>query len=291
MSALLAAVFLSHAPEVRRARFAAAPNLEEELASLASRGRATWPEIALTDADFMEFLGRLLPEHTASRLGALRADDLWIACAYGRGAARAAEALEEMGFLSIAGTLRRLGAAPPLIADVLQEMRRRVFEMQDPRPGQKAYAGVGCLIGWLRISAVRELNHRRGRAARELSIEDRPALLAPCELEPEVALLLKTQKRELSAAFREALSSLSTRERNVLRYSYVEGLSIDQMGALYGVHRATAARWVSRASEELSSRTRAFLRARMSLSDEGFLRLVGLLESQIRVELAVAEAQ
>jgi RNA polymerase sigma-70 factor (ECF subfamily) len=160
--------------------------------------------------------------------------------------------------------------------------------MQFPARDKKLYAGRGDLVGWLRISAVRELNLRRNRSARELSLETHAVLDASSEQEPEVALLLKMHKQELTEAFRQALASMSSRERNVLRYHFVEKVSIDQIGALYSVHRSTAARWISRAREALCMRTRAFFRERISMSDEGFQRVVALIESQIQVELARA---
>ena len=48
-----------------------------------------------------------------------------------------------------------------------------------------------------------------------------------------------------------ALERLSPRERNVLRMHYGHALSIDAIGRVYGVHRATVARWLSTARESL----------------------------------------
>ncbi len=113
-----------------------------------------------------------------------------------------------------------------------------------------------------------------------------PALVAAPEHEPEAAMMLKAHKAALTEAFREALASLDPRERSVLRYHFVERLGIDAIGELYRVHRATAARWIERACRTLSERTRLAFRQRISISDETFQRLVGLIESRIAVELA-----
>ena len=65
---------------------------------------------------------------------------------------------------------------------------------------------------------------------------------------------LELQKREHAAAFtaalREAAAALEPRLRAVLAMHFTEDLSIDQIGAVYAVHRATAARWVQRARDE-----------------------------------------
>jgi RNA polymerase sigma-70 factor, ECF subfamily len=282
----LSAIFLLHTPEARRARFAAIPDLEQTLAELVARGREPWSEVALAEADFMAFLGRCLPEDAAPELAALRGDELWLVCAYGRGVPGASEALEAHYLEREAAALSRLGAPPVMIEDILQEIRRRLVEMQTQTADQRAYAGRGSLGGWLRVAAVRAMHRRRERGRRELLVGTEPALLASPDHEPETALLLETHKVELTAAFQEALASLPQRDRNVLRYHFVEGLNIDQIGELHRVDRSTAARWIRRACEALSARTRDAFRARITISEHSFQRIVGLLASQIGVELA-----
>jgi hypothetical protein len=44
--------------------------------------------------------------------------------------------------------------------------------------------------------------------------------------------------------------TLSRRDRNLLRYQYFDHLTVDDIGALHRVHRATAARGVARAEIE-----------------------------------------
>lgn len=285
----LSAIFFDHVPPARRERFARVPDLEEALAGLVAKGRATWANIPLAEEDFAAFLGRCLPEPAAAELTALRGDELWLVCAFGRGVPGASEALEQHYLAREAAALSRLGASPSMIEDILQEIRRRLVEMQTQDADRSAYAGRGSLGGWLRVAAVRMLNRRRARRARELLVGSAPALVAPPEDDPEMALLLKTHKAALTAAFREALASLPLRDRGLLRYHFVEGLSIDALGALYRVHRSTAARWIERACRALSERTCDAFRRGISIDEESFQRVVGLIESQIGIELARAD--
>jgi RNA polymerase sigma-70 factor (ECF subfamily) len=282
----LSEIFLLHAPEERRGRFSSVPDLEDALAGLVARGRAAWSEVALAEADFVAFLGRCLPEDVALELATLRGEDLWLVCASGRGVPGASEALDKHYLEREAAALSRLGAPPTMIDDVLQEIRTRIVEMQTQTAGQRAYAGRGSLGGWLRVAAVRSMNRRRARRARELMVGTGPVLIASPDHEPETALLLNAHKLALTAAFQEALASLPQRDRSVLRYHFVEGLGIDPIGELYRVHRSTAARWIERACDALSERTRDALRRRITIGEESFQRIVGLLESQIAVELA-----
>lgn len=280
--------FLAHVPPERRRRFAEVADLDAALVQLVARARAAWPDLPLDPADFLAFLGRVLPEEEASGLARLQAADLWLVCAYGLGTDGAARALDQRCLGSVRETLERL-AAPPTVDDVLQELRRRLLEIPHCRPDQKVYCGRGELVGWLRVSAVRELNLRKQRSARELDLASVP-MAQGADDDPETLFLLETQRRELVLAFRDALGSMSSRERNVLRYHFVERLSIDQIGTLYHVHRATAARWIDRAREELCRRTWEALRHRMSMSEEGFQRALGLIQSQIGPHLALADA-
>lgn len=285
----LAHHFLSHVPEDRRASFATAADLEVALTHLIEAGRAAWPAIALPPATLIVFLARCLPAESAGELRALRAGDLYLACAYGLGIPGAVEALERRYMSRVATALSRLGTPALVIDDVQQELRQRLVEMQKALPNRKAYAGRGELSGWLCVCAVRDANRRRGRERQIGRLEGSEAvLLASPHEDPEMAYLQKTYKRELSRAFQEALASLSSRERNLLRYHFIDGLSIDRIGMLYGVHRATAARWINRVRETLSTRTREGFTRRVSLSQEGFQRVLGLIESQIGVQLALA---
>ena len=105
-----------------------------------------------------------------------------------------------------------------------------------------------------------------------------------------MAYVQRVYKRELQQAFREALASLTSKERNLLRYHYLENLSIDKIGLMYGVHRATAARWINAARENLCKQTRAIACNRISLSEEGFDRILGHIASQIQMNLATDPA-
>jgi RNA polymerase sigma-70 factor (ECF subfamily) len=78
--------------------------------------------------------------------------------------------------------------------------------------------------------------------------------------------------RTSASAFEVAVNGLASRERN-------------QIGALYGTHRATAARWVAAARDELATRTRDELRRRLSLSHQEVDGLIRWVQSQLELSL------
>jgi RNA polymerase sigma-70 factor (ECF subfamily) len=66
---------------------------------------------------------------------------------------------------------------------------------------------------------------------------------------------------------------------------FVDGLTIDEIGALYQVHRATAARWISGARNTLLADTRARLTARLALTPSQFDSLMRLVRSELDLSL------
>jgi len=288
----LTALFLPHAQEEARARFAATPDLEPALAALADAGRRAWPYVRVDTAELLAFLGRCLPADALAQPASIQAGDLYLVCAYGLGAPGAATALEAHAMTRVEQVLARLRTPPATIADIQQELRERLVEMRVSSvgvgPGRRGYSGRGDLASWLCVSAVRMACRLRERESRQQPLADGEAEELPTsEADPEASYLRVTRREEFQAAFRQALDSLTLRERNVLRYHFIDGLSIDQLGALYAVHRATAARWIERAREALSLRTRDLLAQRGSLSRESLRRLI---DSQLSVQLDVAQA-
>lgn len=281
----LSALFLAHVPEDRRARFAEVPDLEALLLGIADAGQRAWPEIPLSGRDLVVFLAPILPAEAAADLSSLRAGELHLVCAYSLGVRSAADALEAHYLSRVAAALGRLRTPAATIADIQQDLRERLVEMRTSPGARKGYAGRGDLCSWLCVSAVRAAGRRRERGMRERPLQEIEDLLVSPDHDPEMLQMRTAYKHEMRAALQEALASLTSRERNILHYHFAERLSIDEIGALYGVHRATAARWIERTREALSQRTREILAQRLSLSQAGFRRMLSLIESQLGVVL------
>jgi RNA polymerase sigma-70 factor (ECF subfamily) len=74
---------------------------------------------------------------------------------------------------------------------------------------------------------------------------------------------------------------LSSRERNLLRYHYIDGLTGDEIAGLHGTHRATVVRWLARARETLLTTTREHLLARVAVDPKEFASIARLVQSQL----------
>jgi RNA polymerase sigma-70 factor (ECF subfamily) len=92
----------------------------------------------------------------------------------------------------------------------------------------------------------------------------------------ELALLKQSIAAELKTALLGALESLSNREKSLLRYAYCDERSVDDIAAIYRVHRATVARWVVKARERLVDETHARLEERLGASKSEIHSIVRL---------------
>lgn len=261
--------------------------LEGCLQTLLSAAQQAHPSLTVSAEQFMPFLARHLSADVCSidGLAEIHVEELYLACAYGMGERAAIDALESQYLSNVRTALLRLRIPTVEIEDLLSELRRRLVEMQDVRSPRRGYSGRGSLKGWLVLCAVREAEARKQRARREQPLEqswpDIPGLMS----HPDRQVLLEKYKVEFQAAFRDALTRLTPRERNLLRYCYLDRLTGEQIAHLYRVHRATAARWVTHAEEQLAENMRELILARVGLSAESLNQIVADIQSQLSLSL------
>ena len=102
---------------------------------------------------------------------------------------------------------------------------------------------------------------------------------------------MQSYKTTFEDAMRSALAAMSSRERNLLRYHFVERLSIDRLAELYKVHRATAARWIVRAQQHLAEETRARFAAQIPVAADSMPRLLAMVRSKLDLSLSAVLPQ
>jgi RNA polymerase sigma-70 factor (ECF subfamily) len=240
-------------------------------------GRGAWPGI---HADAEAFRARL----EASAEPPTSAADVYLAVACAAGDGGALAAFEQHHFPEVRRALTRLRIDGASADDIEQRVRAKVLVGDPPRIA--TYAGRGSLAAWLRAIAVHEAltamraEKRRGPHEGSSAIE---RIAAPEE--PELAQLRARYAGPFKTAFSDALASLGPRDRNVLRLTYLEGLTAEQIGLAYGVHRVSVARWLSQIRESLFERTHATLRERLVLGPAELESVTRLCLSQIDVSL------
>jgi RNA polymerase sigma-70 factor (ECF subfamily) len=169
----------------------------------------------------------------------------------------------------IGGAVARFRLRADDLDELKQTLRRQLLVAEpgkSPRIGD--YAGRGPLAAWLRVAAVRAAIKMRRAGHDGATDDDELEQIASGEQGPEAGFATAESRGLFRAALRHAIESLEAQEQNVLRQHHLDGLTLDQLGALYRVHRTTVAYWLERARERLFKRTRAALqRSGMSPDD------------------------
>jgi RNA polymerase sigma-70 factor (ECF subfamily) len=70
-----------------------------------------------------------------------------------------------------------------------------------------------------------------------------------------------------------------------LRQHYVDGLTIDELGKLYRMHRSTAARLVVRARGLVLEATRAQMMSRLEVHSQDLDSIMRMIRSQLDISL------
>lgn len=244
--------------------------------------RAAWPEVRIDPAQLIDFIApRLAGADLAAALASAPAADLVLAAACAAQEPTAHAAFDAvLTEVDAAGSSTR--SPQDLIDDVKQLIRVQLLVARDGKPpGITGYRGKGPLRGWVRITATRELIRHQRKRAREAPT-DRPLDEALGDAGDPLLLQLKAEYRsEFATALREAIAELDAEDRTLLRQQIVDQLSIDEIGAAFGVHRATAARWLQRARGALVTQTRARLAARLKVPVEEIDSVIRLVQSQL----------
>jgi RNA polymerase sigma-70 factor (ECF subfamily) len=283
-------LFLAELSEEHRTRLESPGRIAELLAQQLDAATDRWPDLGLDPAEFIAAVASRLPVNLTPEQGLsqLHAADLFLARSCARGNDVAIAQFEAQHFRCIDGVAAQLKLSPHAAEEVKQTLRVQLFvasggSEQNP-PLVANYSGRGSLRNWLRIIAVRTAGKLMDQGRREVLLTDSVLDgLAPADQDPELDFLKRTYRGEFRAAFQAALQSLSPRERNLLGHHFVDRLNIDEIGALYSVHRATAARWLVKAREALLGHTRAELMRRIEIDRVEYDSIMRLIESQLPV--------
>lgn len=221
-------------------------------------------------------------------LAAAHVADLYLAAACAVGDTGALTTIEAGPLREIADFVARIDAAPDFGAEVTQLVRQKILLApgEGQRPKIAAYSGRGPLGGWIRVVAVRvALDLRRSRGPALDQDGDADQIVAR-GLDPEAALLREQYREVFRVALNSGLADLSARERNLLRFHFADGVTLDQLATSYRVHRATVARWLARARANLLARIKGRLTETLGMSGGEVESIARLLGSQLDVSLS-----
>jgi RNA polymerase sigma-70 factor (ECF subfamily) len=153
-------------------------------------------------------------------------------------------------------------------------------------PAIADYGGRAPLSAWLRVAAIRAaLNLRRGKANQVEPDHDRE--LAGLAGADDVALdaIRARYRPAFEAALARALAELPVRDRTLLRLRWIEGVGLEQLATMYGVHRATVTRWLADCRAQLAERARAILADELGATSRELDSLAELVRSQLHISV------
>ena len=279
------------ARRVGRRRGPCDPHLEPRLAAILAAARTRWPTLAVPADRFIQFLAERIPLHVpfTTGLAALYADDLYLTCACADGDAAAVELFEAAHRATIDTALAGLGDIQELGDEIRQRVRTKLFVRDPgvPQPRIASYSGRGDLRGWVRATTIREaITLLRARGREVLGHDDMIAAMPAPADDPELEHLKKLYRAQFKTAFEQAFAKLSSRDRLLLRYRFVDDANIDDIAAIHRVHRATAARWLAEIRDRLFADTRAVMTAALDISDAELDSIVRMIQSQLEVSIS-----
>lgn len=259
----------------------------DEIDDLLGSARERWPSIAIPDSSLCGALAVALedqrfpwpPDQDSIA-------DLLVAVGCREGDEAAYRAFEAQYLAQAASKAATIAGSEADAHDILQALRVRFFSPDSPIV---EYVGRGSLARLVQVAAARmalnERDSRRRRGRREAKFSDAAGFSPTC-VDPELGLAKAEYRGQVKSSFEAAVAGLDSRARNVLRAHLVDGLTVEELGRTYGVHKSTVSRWVTRARESIGRRVRIDLRKRLRASELELTDVLDFVHSQLDLSLA-----
>lgn len=229
--------------------------------------KAAHPKIQTPGPEaFAEEVARRLD---GGKLSSLHAADLLLAAgaiASDPAAVAAFRALLERRVTEVLGAMRAPGT---LREEVVDQLFEKLLVSAAGRPARlSSYAGRGELSAWLGAAATRTaIELKRLKRYSDDHVSSGQSRLQVAAADPELQILKATHAARFKKALHAAFAALSVEDRNLLRMQLADGMTADQLAAIFQVHRATAARRAAKAREELVQRVREVLHEKYRMSE------------------------
>jgi RNA polymerase sigma-70 factor, ECF subfamily len=263
------------------------PELEDAVHQVWANSRAAWPEVRLAPSQFLPYLAARMEgsgvdghEVALALRGWKHAAELYLACGCAHGDAAALAAFERRYIDGLGAVIHRFGNAGVGLDDVAQSLREKLFVgVADGEPAIVEYSGRGPLSSWVFVVATRiVLNLVRSKSPGAGS-DDKILGIIDTDADQELAYLKRLYRKEFAEALTEAMSSLTDRDRTLLRQHYLDGVTLKQLASVHGVHRVTMVHWAERARDALRDRTHELLMDRLGVGLHTLHSIARLMQS------------
>jgi RNA polymerase sigma-70 factor, ECF subfamily len=261
------------------------------LREMHAEGSRKWPSISVTLEQYQQHCERsCAPEAPSERLRD-HAADLYLCCACALGDTVAQCIFQREAEQVVRGAIVRVHRETEFVRETVQEFWKKL--LAGPNAKVNDYRGNGPLQAWLRVAAARlALDRRRAERVVEGRETDLSDYLTEQAFGPESRLTRDRYHAPFGEALACALDQLTSKERILLRMHVVGRCSIDQIGRAYGVHRATAARWLEQAKGQILKAVRAELAlAGPALTDSEFQSVARVVGGELELEIPMVPTE
>ncbi len=180
--------------------------------------------------------------------------------------------------------LHRLGLTSAAADDVRAAVLSKLFVAGSEKI--RSYTGRGALGAWVRAVTVRQaISMGRRRSPLDLAAGEVPMEVRALA-DPERDYLQARYGAQLRRALHEAVAQLPAEDRNLLRFRFVDELTLDELARVFDVHRATVARRLAKARQQVRQIALTQLRGQLRVDGPEMDSLVRLVRSQLDLSLS-----
>ncbi|MFO0552260.1 MAG: hypothetical protein U0271_27990 [Polyangiaceae bacterium] len=195
---------------------------------------------------------------------------------------RANEILEREYVSAAGSSLARLKLSSSERDEIMQRVRAKLLVASDPNelPLLATYVGSGRLRSFIRVVATREALSFLRSARPGADDAELDELAAPM-VDPALEALAARSRAAMKQGFERAVGALASRERNILRMHFLDGVELGAIARLYGVHRVTASRWLADIRERLVTTVREHVQRELALTESDVDSVVRLARQDL----------
>ncbi len=247
------------------------------------------PALALDMIGFAEHVALCADEMAPlDSLQRLYWGDLWVVFGAVSGNRDAWRVLDSHYFAESVRVLGRLKLSRDKLDEVSQHTRVRLFS-PGPRGVAKLrqYRARGALGAWLKMVVTRDAIDMLSKKKVELPAfsDDFWSAIPASQDDNEMALLRREYGAQLKRTVEAVVEEMPDDARSMLRYHLVEGLTIDDIAVIVGIHRATVARRIGRARDAMARATRERMREHLQMTASQLTSVMRLIDTQIELSL------
>jgi RNA polymerase sigma-70 factor (ECF subfamily) len=257
------------------------PPLSNQLRSAHDTGSRRWPDVRLTPEQFASHIERLQVDDP--RLDSHGAD-LFLAAAACLQDPAALHHFDAEYLANARGAVARVDGAAHFIDEILQQLRVHLLIGASARLA--SYAAAGQLVDWVRVAAMRTAINAKRADHRVVPTDEVPLDKLLPDRDDELDAFKLRYADQFHRALEDSFQRLEPRERNLLRLHFLDGLSLDALATMHGVHRATIARWLVALRERLLEQARGRLGGGQELTSRSVRSLYRWLAKDVHLSVS-----